>query len=1112
MYGGTTYVLFQMIYIYTKAYQICNMCPDTGDVENTKNPLFNKIKQEYGKRGIYGVEMLEAANKLLEQNGSYPRQAEMAAYCIRQALVEIFRGFESDREPWRVVSRRVVQAKNTLMTDADWPNVDLKPLFKTINDLEDWHKGETTNESRFIETIRYKTGVAPTSGNNSTLNTYKGLLDQLNDKFVHKVSQKRGNLGDVRDYYRQAIDMLEIIHLPPRRRLAEIKNLAHLNTPKKGDMVKLKRIMLNRYHFDYFASKVNSPDWFDLLGSDMPKSYSDKSPWLLSYLALHLKYEHADAFLHMVETNFDRWFRRDAGPVELGYAAYKLENRGIPWLVKMLKKSKQMRQQRDKVSHRHLEDTSNKIAEDIRVDNSVVQLYDYARLAFLDAKSVNAELIELGDILLDSDTHVDNYGWFETISSKLVDIMNSRYSIKVIEILTRMLSGQQRLNHWTVFRTQSIASTTTDYPHDIDFMVGNLYKALKKTSDSNIPTIELVKTLDMLPDSIRPRFVAWLYSYVNDVDRFTLVDFIVCGCDDRNPTDDDGLLLDKMMQDGNMDNDTTSQLKATIGDAPEPAKLVGPPNQWGLDGKKYRHILWARMLRRTMELSNEWKLCLSVVDKYYDAEGDTPNYISRYVLNQEDIIESDSEDPLIIADKISTGKIEGRGTPIIGLYMIMSKLEEMVRNNPSKWAENPVEIVKTLKHPIYVERYFKSLSGTKDALSSHNRNIISAIHLVRKYHLDTITSETSNYQDSVSWEMAYIAGMDLIKNMVENKVYFDENSLSNIWLSIIEAMIYQVQKPSGFDIPLDIMKTRMDIPYSSHTIALEIMLHLISYVRQRHEDIPDEAMAKLTTILGLTGRVGVEYRIILGMWYSFIRLSLPDWFQQNESRIFGRAAPNGLGQFTLDWHLRMGQPDETVLVKYRDGVLNAVGRDVDGAMEHLLVGMLLPVDGYAPKFIANQLVKIGYKHVSWAGKSVARILRDDVDPGRIQRGVDFWKHVLGVSAKPEALVGFGWWVEVKNIKQGQWEELTLRMCEVTGVKPELSFGIAERISTCQTISDKGFQILELLVRANLDAFDHEVYGYALDALRRTVDVPDTESRRHLRDALLEHGFNEANEL
>lgn len=90
---------------------MATMCPNphTSDAEMRKR-LLAEMRQYRGKHGIYAAEMLETARLLLERPEQYPRQAEVAAYCIRQTVGEVFGDTRDYTEPLSDMVRRVAEA------------------------------------------------------------------------------------------------------------------------------------------------------------------------------------------------------------------------------------------------------------------------------------------------------------------------------------------------------------------------------------------------------------------------------------------------------------------------------------------------------------------------------------------------------------------------------------------------------------------------------------------------------------------------------------------------------------------------------------------------------------------------------------------------------------------------------------------------------------------------------------------------------------------------------------------------------------------------------------------------------------------------------------------
>ena len=133
-------------------------------------PRLSKIMiQEYGERGVYTVEMLETAKYLLELPRQPPHLATAVASCIRQAVIEIFQAAKDNGERWSIISRQVVDASRCLDMNPPYVEKDIQHLRDTISKLEDFHKRDTTHQTRLRTAIRNRVGREPPTGDDYLL-------------------------------------------------------------------------------------------------------------------------------------------------------------------------------------------------------------------------------------------------------------------------------------------------------------------------------------------------------------------------------------------------------------------------------------------------------------------------------------------------------------------------------------------------------------------------------------------------------------------------------------------------------------------------------------------------------------------------------------------------------------------------------------------------------------------------------------------------------------------------------------------------------------------------------------------------------------------------------
>ena len=1046
-----------------------------------QNRLFSRMKQEFGERGVYAVEMFQTAERLLEQTKQAPRQASAAAYCIRQAVVEIFGREMDDRESWRVVSGEVVEAKRRFK-DSPNPTDKLLDLLSAVDKLAEIHEGDTTHQGRLRDAIRYMTGGDSLAGESSSPEEYQGLIKDLYTP-VHD-TKAQNDAETVRMYYNRAVCILARILLPSTRQ-EKIAQLAELDEPQSSDARRLKEIMVSPNDFDYFASRMKSATWFKVMDRDMLKPPSDISPWLVHHIVSNLKAEHLDAFISLVNENWDDWTVDRAGLDGMGFVGFRLGDRGLPFLVKALQKKPESK-----------------------------TLCSFAALAYSRTEPSNPCIVKMADILLNPDSAAGGYDVTDIIPVTLVDGMDSSSAeerIKILVFKTAMWLECRDVGHIP----GSVADMNRNVPPVTNGVIRGLCDALRKGRILGVSTPDLVEHIARLPENMKSRLKAWLYSCADDVDCSTMVNFVACSCRRRHPTDDDILLLDQLGQ--RCTEELSAKVGGAIGNPPDIEYVEGIMRRDNLHEDDLRRIRWAIAIGDRIRLQ-EWEPCLEILGKR-DWNRDSisrPVYVpigSESPFRQE---EFDSTEPYAMAAKIAAWRPDAkRSLGYASAVDIAYALEDAVKSNPDRWVKEPVKMIAILEHPMYVAGYFKGLARSKGSLDPHADKLIRAVKLVAMHLGPAIPLGTLPFEYDPNWNNADDAGIELIGTIARKNAKLSEGSLSDAWRLVLAAAIRRPVKPpenadSEAKPDSDLRDYLQAAINRHHTNALEAALDLIQYVKNGNGVVPESVLAMLTEMLHLTGEDGAEHRAILASHTVFLRSALPDWFEQNERILFGKGAPRNLAQVSFDMHLMWDRPDEAMLEKYRNDVLSAVKRDAKGAMDRLLLGMFWEINGYDPRTIAACLAEMGSKYVSLAGERVAAILSNKDDADSIRHGVSLWKCVLDSSPKPEALAGYGRWTDVSALDQDLWECLTMRTCEQAHGKLDWAGDVAKRIGSTRIVTDTGLKILKLLIQANLDYLErHMVAKNARNALRRTKDVAGMqESWNLLCEAMWERGFHQ----
>ena len=1057
----------------------------TSDDKSIKSRLFEKMKQEYGDNGTYACAMLEIAEHLLERVEQTPVPALVAAHCIRQAVREIFQSGTRPKNSWYDVSRDVTNTKNSFKDAKKPTGKELQDLYDAIEEMAVFHSGDTVHQARLKESIRLRAGLDPLTGKNSMLKVYNDIIAEMS-RLAHDVPEKEhDDTSTVRMYYGMAIDILATILLPAERR-NEIIRLAELPEPRNTDARRLKECFMSPNDYGWFAKHIRNPVWFRMMDGDMLKPPSDYSPWLLRYIVHYLKEEHVEAFVLLIQENLNDWAESDAGSEELCFVAFRLGERGLPSLLELLQRN-----------------------------HKSVRICSYASRAYSKTDASNSLIPKLADILLKPDSGLGDYDMTNVVPVKLVDGMDlasseERIKILIFKIRNLLKSGAPFYIH----RFQRIANLDRRGPYVTNTLIAHLRDALRNGRRLGNPTLLLIGWLDTLPEELKSRFVAWLYSEAEDVDCSSLAEFVVAGCRSRDLTGDDISLLDRLARRCDVEI-IAARLADAIGTAPDADELKNIKHQTDQRREDRRRILWAVAMGNGIRLPG-WEEILETLDERgMNRASMRPPEIHTSIgptspFEQEDF---DSEDPYYMAGKIASWRPTDQGGPNPPSALgICRNLEDDVKRSPDKWVKDPVRMVETLKHPTYVAGFFRGLAHVGDSLDAYADRLVQSIQLAHRHPWSVVPLDSSPLEFDSDWQNADMAGIDLIGSLAEKNARLSDESLSVAWEIVCSVAVGSEPKPKetsewGGERAVSSKDPMLDAINNSRTNAIQTMLYLIYYAKNDNRDVPKEALNVLTDALRLTGMDGAEHRAILASHTKLLHSCLPGWFEQNEPLLFGSKAPENLAQLSLDMHLRWETPDGGILEGYKDGVLDAVRRDIKYAMDCLLLGMFWEIDGYDPQSLATNLGKLGPKYVSLAGECAARLLNNDMNTDRIQRGVDLWTNVLDLSLDPEAFAGYGWWADVGSLDQGPWESLTLRTCRQAGVKLDWAWNVAKRIGAANVITEAGLKILKSLIQSELQPLDLDlVVKHAWTALDKSEgDEKIRNSRNSLRDALLDKG-------
>ena len=1050
--------------------------PEDGDLETR---LFNRLERRFSGRGAYAVKMLKTAKILLAMPDQAPFIAAAAICCLRQASEEVFPQPGYNQKRWKTITDHIVSAYAHI-ADKDNPTcTEVGSLFSTIDELKDFKISDDKQKAKIRKLIEDSTDGSDQQFE-YLLTGYNNLMRDLNDN-LHEINRDVPNDTTIAIcYYRRTIDMLTNIILPVW--FNDIERLAKMEEPSRDDIESLNRFIENRYDLEWFISQMKSSEWLNLMDSDKLRPPSDGSTGLLPHILLNLKEEHRDAFVHLIEKNWDAWTKDDAGLCEMSHVGLRLGARGLPFVSKAL-----------------------------RSNSSSPQLCHFAWMACRRIDAKDHHIVELAGMLLHPNSALEDYQ-VNDIAEKLVDGIDRQSSETRITVLVLQLRNTLTTNAYHFFPTGSIAKLVKIIPSVHTYLAANLCSALKKAHTLGKLVPNLIDYLDPLPQDIRSRFVAWLFSHIGKFDCSRNLDFLVSNCLSRDPTGDDVLLLEQLEQDCNTEI-ISSRLTDAIGAAPSPEEFDSIL-QSRSSHPRYKIVKWVAIIGDRINLVG-WETCrrkLSALELTRETLRNHP-VVSTRPTNLFSQTEFDSTEFKDLEEKIASLTPAAEcDLALPKIYAIRSALEAAIRKNPDKWAHEPMKIVRALRHPMYISSYFRALAAEKSTLYSYASVLIHSVEFAGTHPYHVIPLSQSPYYDDHNWNDTDIAGMSIIRELVRSDADLDQESLARMWRILLNVKARQANRlsnASGETINDIEGYLSADLNYS-YPCALHVTLFLIQFAKKRDHAIPKEVWKKLREPLLRTDSIGAECRAVFATNVGLLRSVVPDWLERNEPLLFGTDAPINMTKLSLHMHLMADNPDECILERYRSGVLDAVRENVGRAMSFLMLGMLWGIDGYNPESVAKSLVEMQPRHISLAGKTTAEMLRGHSHQDSISLGVNFWHQILDLSQMPEALRGYGRWYCVTAIEQDKWEQLMLQTCEKANGKIDFAGEVAERISLYDRVTDSGLTILKLLLQDSWNSFDKEIVAdYAWATLNKSRSNPEIEESWHLLRAILqERGYRQ----
>lgn len=667
----------------------------------------------------------------------------------------------------------------------------------------------------------------------------------------------------------------------------------------------------------------------------------------------------------------------------------------------------------------------------------------------------------------------------------------------------RTVGTDESSRRWFSYeRAGSIADWTDDGSDDRFTVLLHALVETVRRSLAWIPVIELLAIVESLPDDIRGRVRALVLAGSQQLDLSAVVDEVAKAIVERHPTGDDLPLIDRAVTHGNPEEYATAWAQA-LGPAPSVVDVAQQLSAHELPPESIRTFQWVGVLPEAA--TGPWAKPLSVMAAAYGLP-------TREALEKRRRVEVSSGRSPMSSEELESmpvGEAAARISAwrpdapqwLVSARELARTLEAVVKSNTAAWLASPLRVATDLKHPTYIHHY---LRGIADAIKSGTYppvgELLDLIGLVRAHPWAADSLGKNDFDYDFDWSGAEQAAVDVIKTLADKDVGFAGRD-DEVW-ALLDAEARDRREPSGIISgardPLDSAINRRC------TRALEAVLSFMAYEFRSTGSSRPDAVALLEDALRLEGSDGAEHRAIIATRLGFLRHIASEWVDQVAGLLFGADAPEGLAQVTADLAIKWSRPNRWFLENYRHLVRNAVSRNVDQALEHILIAMLWGVPGYGVEDNISFL-RQSPPLLSKAGEMLGRLLRhDDVNEDHIALGLTFWDAAISTK-EPNALAGFGWFAEVEKLADEVWASRTVATLTVTGGRMDWSHKVAERAASFAPTTTT-LAIMNYLVRGASEDWDRRRnIERAVDLLRASDDLAATPEYQRLRTTLLERG-------
>jgi hypothetical protein len=1046
-------------------------------VDHPERALLEQLVVEFRDHGQRAVEFLQTARDLVEAGlDCSPRSPEAVAYCLREALKAIPASQDrGDGGEWKRLSRQVVDAGRRYdIASAGLPGEDpaaeLARLLRLVEDLDEFHNSEGIHQARLIAVIVDRTGTIPYESGSQLVRRYQAVLEQL-DHGIHGAVDAAG----VTELYDESVGLLRRLFTPPGVRNADLEALAGLAVPADDDLGRLRQLVVTPHHLHHFLSQLASPAWLTLLSEttfvDPP---SGEGPWPGLAAVQSLCPTHAAEVAAWLTKLYDRCGRDPVRAWHLAQAAFDARPPG-----------------------RHL------IVRAIRDHAASVGVRTLGYQLLINTEAADPIVEDVADVMLNATG--DDPWLMEQITQRLVDGMSSDNALSRLTLIGYKLRAIDQSDlDWQLFRLDpsgSIGSWTRAGPsHRFDVLL-RAWSAAAEVARRLHGTERVLTVADTLPAELRERARAWILGMDPDEPVIDLVAELASAIAERKPTGDDLRLIDRVIE-GCAEAQYGQRWRDALGPPPPIDEIGRALAEHESEPRWTRAHLWLSLLPESIH--GAWANVYTLMCGAYG----TPQ---RSGLESRPVIESAwgrspySAEELLEMEPLDAAAQVAAWRPDPAQFLVSARelgraVERAVGEDPARWLAHPIRTAIGLHEPIYISHYLRGAAQVvADVPDLPVDDLIDVVVTVHSHPWQPVSLGQGNFDYDPDWRQADAAAIDFLRALADKDLGFASRD-DEVW-DIIQASALNRADASGLPDETDPLTAAINRPC---TRALEAALSFMAHEYRRSGGIRPAVFDLLDETLRVEGFDGAQHRAIIASRVGFFTTVAADWVDARLDLLFGTEAPGDLGQLTVDLAIRWSRPNRLILGRCRPAVWDAATRDVDNAVDHMLVANLWAIPGYSTRELVGFFTPVPGL-LSRAGGALGGIARHVDDAGNLAAAVSFWQVAIDYDTQ-ESRSGFGSFAEARGIDDDLWAELTLGTLQTSAGAIDWTHGVAERAHGMAP-ARATLAIFDELVRHSVHDWDRRrASELAVEHVGQAQALAATPEYQRLYTTLLERGL------